>query len=678
MKRLVLLFLSMLVISFRSSAQEAPKVKFEKVSQEEMAMKTYLNDTTAEAVILYDEGSSYVKYEVGDGFKLTFERFVRIKILKQSGVSWGNFMVSLYSNGSSKEDLQQIKGTTSNYEKGKIVQSELKKDAIFRERENKFWEAVRISLPSVKVGSVIDLHYTISTNLMWNLRTWKFQYAIPVRWSQYKVVYPEYFNYNHTMLGYHRLLINKSSQSTESINYFENVRTNQGGFSSAQNQAVNQNITYQTKTFDYAAMDIPAIKTEPYLTTIENFTSRIKFELASINFLLVGGKFKNYTTSWIDIAKELALDDNFGLQLKNDNFAKDIVNQLTKGIDDTLGKLNAVFHHVQKVMKWDGSNSCYTSKNLKKTYADKTGNSADINLLLTVMLNKAGISANPVILSTRQNGMISFAHASISDCNYVIVKAVVDGKPFLLDATEPSLQAGYIPFRCLNGEGQLITTDGAEPVPLQNTRSVEITKVDLEIVGGKVSGTLNNQLTGLNAYDFREAVKLAGGKQEFFNKLKNSSSDIDYSTYAYVNLDSLELPIIQEYKISLKEGQEAGSDIVYIDPIVIGRVRSNPFNSPQREYPVEFGVPSYDIFTIQFKIPEGYKVDELPKNLSMTTEDNGAKFVYQVVQAQNKIVVSLRISIDKTTFLPSEYQGLKEFYNAIVNKEAEQIILKKI
>ena len=62
----------------------------------------------------------------------------------------------------------------------------------------------------------------------------------------------------------------------------------------------------------------------------------------------------------------------------------------------------------------------------------------------------------------------------------------------------------------------------------------------------------------------------------------------------------------------------------------------------------------------------------------MTTEDNGAKFVYQVVQAQNKIVVSLRISIDKTTFLPSEYQGLKEFYNAIVNKEAEQIILKKI
>ena len=82
-----LTFLVVFIVLFsKLFSQEAPKVKFEKISNDELKMAIYESDTTAEAVILYDEGSSLVKYDVSEGqFKLYYSRFVRLKILKQNG-----------------------------------------------------------------------------------------------------------------------------------------------------------------------------------------------------------------------------------------------------------------------------------------------------------------------------------------------------------------------------------------------------------------------------------------------------------------------------------------------------------------------------------------------------------------------------------------------------------------
>ena len=581
MTKIIILLMVAFMLSVRLVAQdasEAPKVRFEKVSEEELAMKTYSNDTTAEAVILYDDGSSYVKYEVEKGFVLTFERFVRIKILKQGGVDWGNFNIALYSYNSNREEMTSAKGTTFNLENGKTVKSELKKDAIFRERQNKYYETVRLSMPSVKVGSVIDLKYRISTELTWNLQTWKFQYKIPVKWSQYHVVYPEYFTYNHSSLGYHRLLYNKTDQRNETISY--TTRGDDSNVRVGVSPTENHNITYMTKVFDYAVKDVPAMKSEPYLTTLDNYTTQVKFELANANFTQVGGSFKNYTTSWMDVARQLKESENFGLQLKTNGFAEDAVAELTKGIADDQKKLEIIYNHVQKAMKWDGRKTIFTDKSLKKAYSDKTGNSAEINLLLTVMLNKAGIIANPVILSTRENGMLLMTKASISDCNYVIVQAIVNDKTILLDATESNLQAGAIPFRCLNGDGHLIKGEESQPVPLVNQESTENVMIELGIKDGKMTGSINKKIAGLSAMNFRESVKTAGGKKEHFDKLKNNSADLDYIEYQYNNLDSLNLPVYLNYKFAMKEEQESNPGIIYIDPVLFDRQKNNPFNIP--------------------------------------------------------------------------------------------------
>ena len=662
-------------------AQSLPKVKFEKVSDEEMSMSVYEPDTTADAIILFDDGSSEVRFDIQNGFMLTYERYVRIKILKQTGTDWGNFAIPIYSSGQSKEDVVGIKGSTFNYEKGKIVKSEMKKESIFRERENKYWEKVRLSLPSVKVGSVIDLKYSITSPFLWNLREWKFQYLIPVQWSQYQVVYPEYFNYNHSSTGYHALHSQNHERRNVSINYTAKYETSgsalRGG--GIRTQEI-QNISYMSEIYNYTASKVPAIKEEPYLTTLDNYTTKVKFELAHMDLTKVGGEYKSYTNTWNDIGKLLLDDEDFGGQIKSANFAKAEIAGLLVGKMDERQKANALYNYIQHSMKWNGVKAYSPSQSLRRVFGEKNGNSADINLLLLAMLTEAGLEAYPVILSTRDNGLISFVHPSLSDCNYVIVVATINGAPVLLDATEPNMQAGLIPFRCLNGPGRKIKKDNVEEIQLANVKSSSYALVSLEQKDGKFGGNILSRNTGLNAFNFRESVKGADGQKEYFEKLKNGSSDIHYTDYSFSNLDSVHLPIIKNYTIALPHEGESDPDaeILYFNPVLVERTTKNPFTSPSRDYPVDYGVASSEVYQLNLKVPEGYQVEDLPPSKSFVLEGKSASYFYQVAHIGTTISLSIRMSIDKTLFLQTEYKLLQDFYNMIVAKESEQIVLKKI
>jgi len=660
-------------------SQEVPKVKYGKPDMEDLKMKVYLPDTTADAVILYDEGKSEVKYDTSeDAFRLIFERFVRIKILKQAGTSWGNFKIPIYSFVSTKEDLMGVNGITFNLEGDKIVKSEMKKDAIFQERENKYWELSRLSLPSVKVGSVIDLRYTIHSPFLWNLQTWTFQYSIPVKWSQYEVVYPEYFSYNHSTLGYHPLNSKDYRTQPQNISYTTDESTRSNDYVGKGSEKVNRTISYMANIYNYTAKDVPAIKEEPYLTTIENYTTKIKFELSNIDYTKIGGDFKNFTTSWNDIVKKLIDDPDFGGQIKPGNFVKETVEKLIAGKASEKDKALTIYDYVQHNLKWDELKTYMPSKPLRKILDEKNGNSAEINLILLTMLQKAGISADPVILSTRSHGILTPVHASLSDCNYIIVRATIDNKPVLMDATEPNLPAGLLPYRCLNGKGVLVKTDLPEDIELTNVPSGNNTMASLEIKEGKLTGKILNKLTGLDAFDFRQEVKKAGGQEAQFKLLKEKAEGIEYLTYSYPKIDSLYSDVNKAYDVNIESIGDQDASILYIYPMVTKRMTKNPFTTLTREYPVDFGVPYNETYKLNLVIPDGYQVEELPKSKSIVLDDKVGTFTYQIAQMDKRVVLNMRFSILKSLFLPTEYKSLKDFFDLIVAKESEQIVLKKI
>ena len=90
-KQISLVFLFALASSLFSTAQD---VKFGKISQEELEMVSYENDTTAAAVVLHEELETYYNYNSRSFFDVRNRYFVRIKILTNEGLDLADQYVS--------------------------------------------------------------------------------------------------------------------------------------------------------------------------------------------------------------------------------------------------------------------------------------------------------------------------------------------------------------------------------------------------------------------------------------------------------------------------------------------------------------------------------------------------------------------------------------------------------
>jgi hypothetical protein len=104
----------------------------------------------------------------------------------------------------------------------------------------------------------------------------------------------------------------------------------------------------------------------------------------------------------------------------------------------------------------------------------------------------------------------------------------------------------------------------------------------------------------------------------------------------------------------------------------------NPFNQEKRAYPVDFGFPSQDKYTINIEIPDGYVVESIPASAQMETEQNICSFKYIIQEAGNKIQLSITQDVFIPIVNPVDYPVLQESYKKIIEKQNEKIVLKKI
>src|SRR5690606_16324791 len=200
------------------------------------------------------------------------------------------------------------------------------------------------------------------------------------------------------------------------------------------------------------AENVPPLKEEAYIDNIDNYRSFVKHELASM--VLSDGTEKKYSTDWNAVTKSIYNDERFGKEINNNGYYKNDIDELLKGKTQRNEIINAVFDFVKARMAWNGEYGYLCDKGTERAYAEKTGNVAEINLMLISMLRYAGLSANPVLLSTRSNGHVSFVNRN--EFNYVIVGVEAQNSVVYLDATSKEALPDILPSRVLNGAGRLI------------------------------------------------------------------------------------------------------------------------------------------------------------------------------------------------------------------------------
>jgi hypothetical protein len=296
---------------------------------------------------------------------------------------------------------------------------------------------------------------------------------------------------------------------------------------------------------------------------------------------------------------------------------------------------------------------------------------------LASLLDKAGFSVSPVLTSTRNHGFIREVTPVSSQFNYVICLASVGDKSFLLDATEKLLPVGMLPERCLNGSGFAVSKSGYKWVPLQSkTKSRIIVNVDLAL-------TASADLIGKLQID-RSGYDALVGRKKYFSKdeaeyvkdfVGTRSWEITKSDFE--NTKEIHQPIKEKYELVINEHIMMAGNVMYLNPLLLYRIDENPFKLEKREYPVDYSSPYERIFMGRITIPDGFQVDELPQAKVLALPENTGRYTYSVSQAGNVLNIVSNFQINKSIFTQTEYPNLREFYNQVVAKQAEQIVLKK-
>ncbi len=618
------LFISLffLIVTTTLFAQ-APKVKFGKPDIEELKMTVYDKDTGAVALVLYNYG----EFSLND---YTFTQHTKIKILKKEGYSWADnsFLAGTQYN---------IKGFTYNLENGQVVATKLEKDQIFADKYASERYNVKFTMPNVRPGSVIEF----KINYPGLPPTWNFQLPIPVLWSELYIPESSYFSFNKTTYGY------------------ENINT--------------------LETNHWYAKDAIAVKEEPYLTTIYNFVSKMEFELQNVS---IPGYYKSYTETWDNVNQLLSEDDDFGGKMKASGYLRDIVNDIKSKNLPPYERMKLAYETIQKYMKWNKTNYVYSIKYMPTAFKEQSGNTAEVNLMLIALLLDLDLDAKPVVLSTRGNGILHPANPTLSKLNYVIANVKIDTTNYALDATDPFLPVGALPMRCLNGQGRIFETKyykGTWYDLKPKMRSSEMTMMELKLQPtGEISGKITNDSKGYAAYKLRTDIQEMAGIDKYIEDYQTDNKFMNILSYKVDNLDSLYKPINIQMNVEMNDNVVVTSDKIFFNPLFSEQIIENPFKSEKRTYPVDFGFLRDKVAVIKIEIPEGYTVAELPKTIVIKSPDNSIKFSYSSSVLNNVVNLSCKFNIGKTIYLPEDYPVLRELYNQIVTKEAEQIVLKKI
>lgn len=654
-------------------AQDKAPASFGKVKPEDFRKAPYKIDSSASAVVIADVGSS--EFESGsDDFMQVFKIYRRIHILNKSGYDEANVSIYLHINGTDEEKLLNLKAVTYNLENGKVEETKLSSKSVFTEKVDKNTTIKKFTLPAVKEGSIIEYAYTINSEFPRYLRPWAFQSTTaPVLWSEYEVMVPEYYEYIFLSQGYHPFFIKDSKDDRKTFG-FSVPDDGYGGYGGVRSRhiSVSPGITRHR----WVMKDVPALKEENYVTTLGNHISYIEFQLAAIRF--PESPVRQIMSTWPKFAEEMLKDEDYGADLdKNNGFLGDQVEELTKNAATDKEKAEKIYAFVRDNYTCTDYSALYTSQPLKSVFSKRNGNVADINLLLTGMLRKAGLQAVPVVLSTRSHGKNYPIYPIRSKLNYTIVSLNVDGKDYYMDATRPYLGFGKLHSSAYNGHARKVNAE-ATPVSFESDSLREAAVTGIFITpdkDGNMTGHYQRQLTYLESYDLRSRIKEKGEDDYFKSLAKGFLTDIDLKNGKIGHLKDYSDQAVVEYDFKLTASDEGG--MLYLHPMFSESLRSNPFKSAVRTYPVE--MPSVrDInYTLSFMVPDTYTIEEVPKSAIVKYNDGEGIFQYIVGQQGNLIQLRSRVRLSRALYAPEEYDSLRQFFDMVVKKQAEQIVLKK-
>lgn len=660
--KLVMTLLASILSTGIVSALEL-NTKMGKPTQEEMNMTQYDADPEAEAVVLYTE--SVVKYDFNAAageFRLLYFNRVRIKVLKPEGTEAGNVSIPYYDpeeTNTNEESISGVKVSTYNLENGKVVRSKMSHDLETTERIDKYNCQYKFAAPNVKVGSVIEYEYTLTSDYFFSPNTWYAQCEYPVFNAKYSITVPEWFTFQCFPGGICDLRY-KEEQDVFVVTMGADA------------------IRASAKTHIFTGTQLPALKESDGVFCVNDYSTRVEHELRAIQ--MPGSFYRSYNNSWTNIAYSLYKDGEFGARFKMDNplaaQQKALVDnhELTDdmSIEERVERLRQL---LLDNYKWNGSYSIWgaSARQIRKD-KDHELNLGSMDFTMMAMLRDAGINAYPVVMSRRSKGRLPMYPSSrYFNCMALRVETS-DSTAIYFDPTADGYPVGVLPPDMLVNQGIAIKTDRAITLNLSRTsEGKQVTMVKATIgADGTLKGTAELVYRNQEAGALRQAYRAAKDSAEFAQR-RTTRDEMEITDYRLEAIDT-NATDAKEY-ISFEQALQVAGDQIYINPFLFVDLQSR-LTAESRMLPIEWPYAYSQQNSVILTLPEGYVVESMPKNKKLEYED-GNYCRTKITNAGGTIRIAVNYTRNALLLLPEKYNDMRDYLGAVEAVTQEMIVLKK-
>ncbi len=607
---------------------------FGKVPAQDIFMETYDPEPDAEAVVL---GHTLgLTLNLRNTTEMYYSYHKRIKIFDESAFDLGNVVLAYYAEDGI-ENIKRLKAIIT-YPDGtsyKLQKSEFYKDEI----DDKY-KTITFTYPKLEEGAIIEYQYELISENVTLVKDFIYQEKYPVRYSHLELDIPGIVDY---------IFINKGDPG----------------------------LIDQRGTF--LVMDsIPSMKQESYVTTMDDYRGTIKMQIRGFQSPTQG--YIPMLDTWPNVMEDLIESKSFGNQyIKNFSSSK-MVKEVKKTVgEDLRGK--DLFQALQDALldkvtcNYEGW--IYSTEGIGNAWKEGDASRTELNFMMIVLLRAYGYEAYPMLVSQRSHGNVLTEYPFLNQFSYALVYTELEGKPFLMDISDKHRPPGMVSFEALNGEGLVVRAETGGWAVITPSKGLDAFYFQTKIENDELTGTMQGKYVSYNALPERRLYEDDKEGKHWEGRIHSKFPDAEITNISYDEGGSLYTPIKDKFDITIPGACVVSDDLIYVDPFIYSNYTENPFKLNERNFPVDFGNPRGEHYVFMLDIPEGYVIEELPESINLASEDRKAIYQFNTKMVGEKIMITRKIEFRKPIYHPEEYAVLKKIFDLLLEKDGEQIVLKK-
>ncbi|GEM51507.1 hypothetical protein EB1_12970 [Empedobacter brevis NBRC 14943 = ATCC 43319] len=598
--------------------------KLGKVSEQEIKLNQVPFEKDADAVILSEEG----KMELTPAnYYLTVKR--RIKILTEKGIDEANIQLSYYSKNK-REAISGIKGSTINIVNGTEQISAIDEKEIFEVSINELYSAKKFTFPNVKVGSIIEYIYRKSSEHNFSIDAWNFQHELPTLLSKFRLNNQAYGTYSIISIG----------------------------------DALNTKYKGKSSATEWVLTNIPSYKQLRYVYNPQDQSERIKIQ--ADNYHTDGAK-KTTVNAWKDLIQDI---NNQYDSYRNPFAVKDIAQNIPNGKDE-IETLRNVIHYINTNVKWNRFYGIIPSRSNKTLLKEKSGSTADMNLLLHEILTAKGFETSLILFSSRHHGQILFSYPIVNQFNSVltVVKLNKGTSNVILDASKLNKeQIEFGPLDAFNYHGVVLKKGEPSFVKLNQKLSYYESSMKYDFMNN--GNLVLYRKDKLNGYFYDDDVDEKNVLNRFVTESLDVRLDEEKSDKTFFETDSY----VKNYRA--KAIIPNAPFYTFINPLR-EFLKHYTFEDKNRQRKIEFDYPYLFNIQVKSKIPEGYEVVIDEKYKAHHKIELGLEYYQEAKVKDGQLILAIQFLLPEGVYEAEKYNELKQFFEKIKIEAVKEILMKK-